>query len=32
MTKKPVPDLNGERVSLRRALPEDIEARRKLTP
>jgi RimJ/RimL family protein N-acetyltransferase len=30
MTKMPVPDLDGERVSLRRARPEDIEARRKL--
>ena len=30
MTKMPVPDLNGERASLRRARPEDIAARRKL--
>lgn len=30
MTKMPVPDLDGERVSLRRARAEDIEARRKL--
>jgi RimJ/RimL family protein N-acetyltransferase len=30
MTKRPVPDLVGERVSLRRARPEDIAARRKL--
>jgi RimJ/RimL family protein N-acetyltransferase len=30
MTKMPAPDLNGERVSLRRARPEDIAARREL--